>query len=201
MPPAKNDDAPSPPVPDALRVFVPGAAAGFLDKLRAQAIPHALREHEPARYARHLASIWGTALHETARATLFQADDRAVLAIVPADRKVSAPLFRSVLGAAFLRVLRGDRGVGRLGWNGLPGDPGPLPALPAAYAAGCYVDEAVLHHQQVIFSLEPSRSVSLAPIDYIRLVNATLAQFVGATRLLPEGGMVDDPPVRGKAVL
>ena len=204
MPLPERDGAPAPPVPpvpDALRVYVPDAAAALLVALCRLGIPHVVREHEAARHARHLASIWEVALDAAARATLFQADDHVVLVVVPADRKVSAPVLREALGASFLRVLRGDRGVGRLGWVGLPGAPGPLPALPAAFAAACLVDEVVLASPRLIISLEPTRSLALPPDDYVRVAHATLGRFVGATRLLPEGGMVDDPPLRAGARL
>ena len=83
---------------DALTAFDPGAEERFLAALAAAAVPHELREHEPPRHARHLAALWGAALHQAVRATLFFADGTAVLGLVPADRKVSAPRLREVLG-------------------------------------------------------------------------------------------------------
>lgn len=153
-----------------------------------------MREHEPARHARHLASLWGAALPEAGRATLFYGDGKAVLVVVPADRKVSAPVLRELLGAHELRVLRGDGGVGRLGWHGLEGALGALPAVPALYGAPLYVDERVLTQRRLIVALTHGRSIELAPLDYVRLAGGTVAQFTGLTRLLPEGGMVRELP-------
>ena len=126
-------------VPERLRRVCPSALADFLGALADAGIPHEVRAHEPARHARHLASIWGVPLHQAARATLFYADGDAVLAVVPADRKVAAPRLRTLLGVADLRVLRGDRGVGRAGWINLDGEPGALPAVPALYGARALV--------------------------------------------------------------
>ncbi|MGH2351134.1 MAG: YbaK/EbsC family protein [Chloroflexota bacterium] len=164
----------------------------FLLRLAAAGIPHERRRHEPARHARHLAAIWSVALHIAGRATLFYADGAAALAVVPADRKVAAPRLRNLLGASDLRVLRGDRGVGRVGWRGLPGEPGALPAIPDTFHARCLVDELVLNSPRLVISVDAGRSVALAPADYVRVVGAETARFVGATRLLPGGGMVTE---------
>ena len=174
--------------------FHPEAEASFLAALREAAVLHEVREHEPPRHARPLAALWAAALPEAGRATLFYADGEAVLGLVPADRKVSAPRLRLVLGRSDLRVLRADRGAGRIGWRGLPEPPGALPGLPAFYAARGYVDERVLDLPRVIVALTGGRSVALAPGDYVRLTGATVASFTGTTRLLPEGGMVDEGP-------
>ena len=181
-------------VPERLRRVFPPAAAQFLRDLAAGGAPHELRTHEPARHARHLASIWGVPLGQVGRATLFYADGESVLVLVPADRKVGAPRLRDLTGAADLRVLRGDRGVGRVGWAGLDGDPGALPAVPVLYGARCLVERLVLEHGRLVIPLAPGQSVALAPSDYVRLTGARVGRVAGTTRLLPEGGMVDDPP-------
>ncbi len=164
----------------------------LLECARQDGVAIEIRTHEPARHARHLAALWGAALSETGRATLFYADGSAVLGVVPAGRKVSAPVLRAVLGVEDLRVLRADRGVGRLGWRNLPGEPGALPAIPALYGARCYVDERVMELSAIVLALDPDRSLRIAPADYARLVGATVARFSGTTRLLPEGGMIDE---------
>jgi prolyl-tRNA editing enzyme YbaK/EbsC (Cys-tRNA(Pro) deacylase) len=168
------------------------APARLLEAVRRAGLRHDLRDHEPARHARHLAALWGAALPDATRATLFYADGRAVLVAVPADRKVSAPLLRQVLGAQELRVLRGDRGVGRLGWHNLPGPPGAVPSVPALFDAPLYLDERLVARPHVIIALSPERSLRLSTAEYVRLTGASVARFTGPTRLLPEGGMVLD---------
>jgi hypothetical protein len=170
------------------------APDAFLGALARAGVPYEVRRHEPARHARHLAALWGVPLQVAGRATLFYADGAPVLVVVPADRKVAAPLLRGVLGVADLRVLRGDRGVGRVGWQGLPGEPGALPAVPALYGARGLVEGGVLAQPRLIVAVDPGRSVALAPGDYVAVTGAGAARFAGRTRLLPEGGMVDDPP-------
>jgi prolyl-tRNA editing enzyme YbaK/EbsC (Cys-tRNA(Pro) deacylase) len=177
---------------DALSGFHPDAEARFLERLAAAAVPHELRTHEPPRHARHLAALWQRPLPEAGRATLFYADGGSVLAIVPADRKVSAPRLRLVLGKADLRVLRADRGTGRIGWTNMPEPAGALPGLPGLYDAPGYVDERVTLLPWVIVALLRGRSVSLSPQNLVRITGARVASFTGTTRLLPEGGMEDE---------
>lgn len=168
------------------------AAARLRQRLVREGVAHEVREHERARHARHLASIWEAALPEAGRATLFYADGQSVLVVVPADRKVSAPLLRDVLRVTELRVLRGDRGVGRLGWHDMPGEPGVLPAVPQTFGAILWVDKRILALPRVIVALEPSWSLTIAPQDFVRVTDAKVARIIGQTRLLPEGGMVTE---------
>jgi prolyl-tRNA editing enzyme YbaK/EbsC (Cys-tRNA(Pro) deacylase) len=177
-------------IPASLHYVDAEAPAQFAARVAATGIGYELREHEHTRHARHLAAVWGLPLPAAGRATLFQAGARAVLVLMPADRKVSAPRLRDALQTEELRVLRGDRGVGRLGWNGLPGLPGPLPAVPALFAAASLVDSRVLAQSRIVVALDPQRSIALAPADYIRLCGSMVRSVAGRTRLLPEGGMV-----------
>ncbi len=177
-----------------LRVFDYRAVERLRAALDRLGAAYEVRTHEPARHARHLAALWGVALHEAGRATLLQADDQAILALVPADRKIGAPRLRALLGAQVLRVLRGDRGVGRVGWADLPAPPGALPAVPEAYHARCYVDKLVLAIPRLVIALDVGRSMALSPQAFVQATGATVACFAGTTRLLPEGGMVTEPP-------
>ena len=163
------------------RAVESGATDLFLSSL--VRVPHELRRHEPARHARHLASLWNIHLAEAGRATLFYADGAAVLVLVPADRKISAPTLRTLLGAVELRVLRADRGVGRVGWTNLNGPPGALPALPALFNAIILVDELALTPPRIVLSIDSGSSVALPPQDYIKLVNAEVVQVAGRTKL------------------
>jgi hypothetical protein len=116
-----------------------------------------------------------------------------VLVLVPADRKIAAPRLRELLGAADLRVLRADRGVGRVGWRGLPGAPGALPAVPGLFGARLLVDALVLRQRRVVLTLEPGRSLALSPQALLRPAGGQEVSTTGRTRLLPGGGMVRDP--------
>ena len=177
-----------------LRYVDPAAANRLLQALQQQGVAFTLRTHEPPRHARHLAALWPIPLQEAGRATLLAADGAPLLVVVPADRKIGAPRLRTFLGAADLRVLRGDRGVGRVGWVGLPPPPGALPAVPAMFGARALVDELVFRSPQLVIAVDGTRSIALSPADYQRVAGAETARFAGTTRLLPQGGMVEDDP-------
>ena len=158
-----------------------GEVERFLDGLRA--VPHELRRHEPVRHARHLAALWNVPLGEAGRATLFYADGASVLVLVPANRKISAPTLRTLLGVEELRVLRADRGVGRIGWLTLNGSPGALPAIPSLFGATLLVDQLALTPKRLVLSLDAGLSVAIAPQDYVTLANARVVNVAGRTRL------------------
>lgn len=196
--------------PSGLETIDVDAGQRFLAALQRLQRAHELRRHEPARHARHLAALWEVPLHEVGRATLFESDGEAVLAVVPADRKVSAPRFRALLGASGLHVLRGDRGVGRLGWARLPGERGALPAVPRMFGARCFVDARVMESSRLVLSLvlptsmmlpieglsigrrAGGHSLMVRPQDYVDATGAVVAGISGTTRLLPQGGMIDE---------
>jgi hypothetical protein len=167
----------------ALVVVEVAAADAFLTRLRERHAPFDCRTHAPARHARHLAQLWGVPLHAAGRATLLMADMRPVLALVPADRKISAQRIRPLLHAGDLRVLRGDRGVGRLGWRDLPGPPGALPAVPGVFAAASWVDTEVLEIPALVVALDGTRSLRLRPQDYVAACHSHVESFIGTTRL------------------
>jgi prolyl-tRNA editing enzyme YbaK/EbsC (Cys-tRNA(Pro) deacylase) len=177
-----------------LRYVDLAAAERLLQALAERRAEFSLREHEPPRHARHLAALWQVPLHEAGRATLLVADGEPLLAVVPADRKIGAPRLRSLLGATDLRVLRGDRGVGRIGWEGLPAPAGALPAVPAIFGARGLLDELALRSPRLVIALDGTRSIALAPAEYLRAAGVAPARFAGTTRLLPGGGMVEDDP-------
>ena len=177
-----------------LRYVDPAAADRLLQALAEYGAEFSLRVHEPPRHARHLAALWQVPLYEAGRATLLAADGVPLLAVVPADRKIGAPRLRAFLGAADLRVLRGDRGVGRIGWSGLPAPPGALPAVPAMFGARGLLDELALRSPRLVIALDGTRSIAVAPADYLRAAGVEPARFTGTTRLLPGGGMVEDDP-------
>src|SRR5436190_11083957 len=177
-----------------LRYVDLAAADRLLQVLQQLNVAFALRTHESPRHARHLAALWQIPLHEAGRATLLASDGAPLLVVVPADRKIGAPRLRTLLGAADLRVLRGDRGVGRIGWAGLPPPPGALPAVPAMFGARALVDELVWRSPRLVIAVDGTRSIALSPADYQHAAGAETARIAGTTRLLPHGGMVEDDP-------
>lgn len=170
------------------------AVARLLDLMASRHIEFETRTHHEARHARHLASMWGVALSATVRATLMAMDGNPVLVAVPADRKIDAPGVRARMGAVAIVVLRGDRGVGRSGWEGMEGPPGALPCLPEMFGASLMIDPELTGLGRIVIGLGGGQSIRCDGTRFAEECAATVIRCVGRTRLLPEGGMVDDPP-------
>ncbi len=170
------------------------AVTRLLDLISTSHIDFETRSHPEPRHARHLASIWEVGLSATVRATLMSMDGRPVLVAVPADRKIDALGVRVRTGASTISVLRGDRGVGRVGWEGMEGQPGALPCVPEMFGASLLIDPEVTDAGPIVVGLGGGQSLRCDGVQFAEALGATVIRCVGRTRLLPQGGMVDDPP-------
>ncbi|MSQ44169.1 MAG: hypothetical protein EXR45_08185 [Chloroflexi bacterium] len=170
------------------------AVTRFLDLMAVRHIEFEMRTHHEARHARHLASMWEVGLSATVRATLMAMDGSPVLFAVPADRKIDAPGVRARMGVVAISVLRGDRGVGRVGWEGMEGHPGALPCLPDMFGASLMIDPELTGSGPIVIGLGGGQSIRCDGTRLAEACGGTVIRCVGRTRLLPEGGMVDDPP-------
>ncbi len=170
------------------------AVTRLLDLMASRHIGFEMRTHHEARHARHLSSMWEVALSTTVRATLMAIDGSPVLVAVPADRKIDAPGVRARIGAVAIAVLRGDRGVGLLGWVGMEGQPGALPCLPGMFGASLMIDPELTGSGPIVVGLGGGQSFRCDGTLFAEACGGTVIRCVGRTRLLPEGGMVVDPP-------
>ncbi|HAH15762.1 MAG TPA: hypothetical protein DCL45_06980, partial [Chloroflexi bacterium] len=170
------------------------AVTRLLDLVSTSRIDFETRSHPEPRHARHLASIWEVGLSATVRATLMSMDGRPVLVAVPADRKIDALGVRARTGASTISVLRGDRGVGRVGWEGMEGQPGALPCVPEMFGASLLIDPELTDAGPIVVGLGGGQSLRCDGMQFAEALGARVIRCVGRTRLLPQGGMVDDPP-------
>ena len=170
------------------------AVTRLLDLLTKGRIEFEMRTHPVPRHARHLASMWEAGLSATVRATLMSMDGRPVLVAVPADRKIDVPAVRARTGASGVSVLRGDRGIGLIGWEGMEGQPGALPCLPEMFDAHLLFDQELTEAGPIAVGLGGGQSIRCDGRQLADELGATVFRCVGRTRLLPQGGMIHDPP-------
>lgn len=129
--------------------------------------------HEPVRTSEEAAQVRGTPLEQGAKALVFHADDRVVLLVLPADRRVDSGAFRRAFGVKNLKMVSGDE-LREL--TGL--EQGAVPPFGNLLGFPTYVDERLLQFPQISFNAgSRTFSVILAVEDYRRLADPIVARF------------------------
>jgi Ala-tRNA(Pro) deacylase len=130
-------------------------------------------QHEPVRTSEEAAQVRGTPLEQGAKALLFHADDRVVLLVLPANRRVDSRAFRRAFGVKDLRMVSGEE------LHGLTGlEQGAVPPFGNLLGFPTYVDERLLDLPQISFNAgSRTFSVILAVPDYRRLAEPIVARF------------------------
>lgn len=141
--------------------------------LRASDAAFTVMTHAPVRTSEEAARVRGTPLEQGAKALVFHADDRTVLLVVPADRRIDTRAFKRAYGVKNLRMVSADE------LHALTGlEPGAVPPFGALFGLPTYVDERLLTLPRIAFNAgSRGTSVVLATADYARLANATAGHF------------------------
>src|SRR5918912_2637382 len=96
---------------DATAQTSPGGASvmdRLLAFLRANGADFEVRTHAPVRTSQEAARARGTLLEQGAKALVFQADDRTVLLVVQAHRRVDTRAFKRAVGVKNLRMVSAE---------------------------------------------------------------------------------------------
>jgi Ala-tRNA(Pro) deacylase len=132
-------------------------------------------QHEPVRTSEEAARVRGTPLEQGAKALVFRADDRSVLLVLPANRRIDTRAYKRAFGIKNLRMVSAEelRLMTGLDVRAVPPF-GHLMGLPT------YVDEGLLALPRIAFNAgSRSTSVVMATGDYARLADAVAGQFAG----------------------
>src|SRR5437870_8153888 len=78
------------------------------ESLKQHAVPFTVLRHEPVFTSEQAAAVRGTSLASGAKALVVKADDRFVLLVLPADRKLDSRKARTALGVKALRFANRD---------------------------------------------------------------------------------------------
>ena len=149
----------------------------LLDLLAANGVPHRVLRHRPVRTSEEAARVRGTPLAAGAKALVCQADDRVVLIVVPADRRLDNRAFRRQAGVRSVRMVDADR------VEGLVGAPvGAVPPFGSLMSLPTYADRAVGERPEISFNAGARDiSVTMAGPDYAALERPTLGDFALAS--------------------
>jgi Ala-tRNA(Pro) deacylase len=133
--------------------------------------------HQPVFTSEEAAAVRGVALSTGAKALICKVDDRFVMFVIPADRKLDSKRVRQALGIRALRFAAPDE---LLALTGLA--PGAVPPFGSLFNLRTHCDARLAENERINFNAgDHTISVSLRCTDYLQVEKPTLGSFT------PEG--------------
>ncbi len=129
--------------------------------------------HEPVRTSAEAAKVRGTTMEQGAKALVFQADDRMLLLVLPANLRVDTRGVKRALGVKNLRMIDAGDLLQRFGL-----EVGAVPPFGHLFGLATFVDERLLEQARIAFNAgSRTTSVILATADYMRLEKPNTGNF------------------------
>src|SRR5437868_2634347 len=131
--------------------------------LNAKSVPHDVLKHPPVYTSEEAARVRGTPLASGAKALICKADERFVMIVLPADRKLASKAVRKSAGIKSLRFASREE-VEQL--TGLT--PGSIPPFGSLFGLATWCDERLAEHTRINFNAgDHAISISMTYADYI----------------------------------
>jgi Ala-tRNA(Pro) deacylase len=145
----------------------------LLALLRDCGVAHRVLEHPEVRTSEEASRVRGTPLEAGAKALVCAADDRLVLAVVPAHRRLDGRAFRRLAGVRSVRMIEPDRVLD------LVGAPiGAVPPFGSLFGLPTYADRAVAEREEIAFNAgSRGRSVVMRGPDYAAIERPILGDL------------------------
>jgi Ala-tRNA(Pro) deacylase len=141
--------------------------------LKERGVDFTVLRHQPVFTSEEAAAVRGVALSSGAKALICKVDDRFVMFVIPADRKLDSKQVRQVLGIHGLRFASREE-LQKL--TGLP--PGAVPTFGSLFGFATYCDTRLGENERINFNAgDNSISVSLRYEDYLKVENPSLGTF------------------------
>ena len=141
--------------------------------LTQRGVPHDVLRHVPVYTSEEAARVRNTSLSSGAKALVCKADDRFVLIVLPADRKLESKLTRKTLGIKSLRFASRDE-VEQL--TGLA--PGSIPPFGSLFGLPTFCDAKLADQPRINFNAgDHAISVQMPYAEYVRVENPSPLVF------------------------
>jgi Ala-tRNA(Pro) deacylase len=119
--------------------------------------------HAPVYTSEEAAAVRGTPLGSGAKALVCKADERFVMIVLPADRKLASKAVRAAAGVKSLRFASREEVESITGLA-----PGSIPPFGSLFGLPTWCDERLAEHAQINFNAgDHSISISMAHTDYL----------------------------------
>jgi Ala-tRNA(Pro) deacylase len=140
--------------------------------LQGKSILFSVAHHEPVYTSEQAAAVRGVPLASGAKALVVKIDDRFVLFVVPADRKLDSKKVRASLKVKAIRFASKEE---VLQITGL--EPGSIPPFGSLFNLSTYVDPALGQNETINFNAgDHSISVQMTYRDYLSAESPTPAE-------------------------
>jgi len=141
--------------------------------LQQQGVQFTVLRHEPVFTSEQAAAVRGTPLSSGAKALVMKADDRFVVLILPADRKLDSKKARDSLHVKSLRFANKDELFQLTGLQ-----PGAVPPFGSLFNLPTYCDPALAENPSINFNAgDHSTSIQMSYAEYIAAEKPVPAVF------------------------
>jgi Ala-tRNA(Pro) deacylase len=145
----------------------------LIEFLESAAIPHTVLRHEPVFTSEDSARVRGTTLASGAKALICKGDERFLMFVLPADRRLSSKKVRQGLQIRSLRFASAEEVLETTGLR-----PGSIPPFGSLFGLPCYCDRGLLQQPQINFNAgDHAISISMTSGDYERVENPQFGEF------------------------
>lgn len=144
--------------------------------LEQQGVPFDLLRHAPVFTSEEAAQVRGTSLSSGAKALVCKVDDRFLMLVLPADRRLDSKLARAALSAKSLRFATREEVLELTGLT-----PGSIPPLGQLFSLPTYCDAALASEPRINFNAgDHAVSVSMTYADYVRIEQPKVVQLTAS---------------------
>jgi len=141
--------------------------------LEAHGVAFDVLRHEPVYTSQQAARVRGTPLASGAKALVCKGDDRMVMFVLPADRKLASRQIRQSRGWRKLRFASREE---VLELTGLA--PGSIPPFGSLFSLATFCDERLGENETINFNAgDHAVSVSMRYADYVQVEQPQLGTF------------------------
>lgn len=141
--------------------------------LAAQQIAVQVLEHAPVFTSEEAAAVRGSTLASGAKALICRADDRFVMFVLPADRRLASKQVRREAGIRSLRFATREE-VAEL--TGLT--PGSIPPFGSLFGLPTWCDRGLSENEQINFNAgDHAISISMRYCDYKQVERPTIGDY------------------------
>jgi Ala-tRNA(Pro) deacylase len=143
----------------------------FLDSNKVQ---YSVLTHPQAYTAQELAAVTHVSGKELAKSVVVKADDRYVLTVLPAPRRIGLGRLQQILGAKEARIAHESEFTSLFPECEL----GAMPPFGNLYGLAVYVDESLTKDEEIVFNACTHRdAIRMKYADFARLAKPTVADF------------------------